>query len=94
MTDKKVIPIGGGSGGGESVIVDSELNASSTNPVQNKAITNALNNKANKVTTLAGYGIGDAYTKAEVDSLVGKNLGMKAVGSERSRASNKPNYGL
>ena len=69
MSDKKVIPIGGGGGGGESVIVDSELNASSTNPVQNKAITNALNNKANKATTLAGYGIGDAYTKSEVDSI-------------------------
>ena len=69
MSDKKVIPIGGGGGGGESVIVDSELNVSSTNPVQNKAITNALNNKANKATTLAGYGIGDAYTKSEVDSI-------------------------
>ena len=69
MSDKKVIPIGGGGGGGESVIVDDALSTSSTNPVQNKAIANALNNKANKATTLAGYGIEDAYTKSEIDSI-------------------------
>ena len=34
------------------------------------------------------------YTKEEVDSLVGKSLAMKAVGNERTRANNKPNYGL
>jgi hypothetical protein len=34
------------------------------------------------------------YTKEEVDSLVGKSLGMKATGSERTRASGKYNYGL
>lgn len=34
------------------------------------AMNTALNNKANKSTTLSGYGITDAYTKATVDSLV------------------------
>lgn len=36
-------------------------------------MTNALAGKANKATTLGGYGIADAYTKAQVDaSLAGK----------------------
>lgn len=36
-----------GGGGGGSVTVDSELSTTSTNPVQNKVITEALNDKAN-----------------------------------------------
>ena len=36
-----------GSGGGGSIIVDDQLSTTSTNPVQNKVITSALNNKAN-----------------------------------------------
>ena len=35
-------------------------------------ITTSLNTKANKSTTLAGYGIKDAYTKTEVDNLIGE----------------------
>lgn len=35
-----------GSGGGGSITVDSQLSATSTNPVQNRVITGALNNKA------------------------------------------------
>lgn len=31
-------------------------------------LTNDLNGKANKSTTLAGYGINDAYTKSETDA--------------------------
>lgn len=41
------------------ITVDSALSGTSTNPVQNKVINTALNNKANKATTLAGYGITD-----------------------------------
>lgn len=37
---------GGGGGGGESITVDSSLSSSSTNPVQNKTIYQALQNKA------------------------------------------------
>lgn len=36
-----------GGGGGGTVTVDSELSTTSTNPVQNKVITEALNDKAN-----------------------------------------------
>lgn len=54
--DTTNIVIEGGSGG-ETITVDSELSATSTNPVQNKAITNALNNKANlsDIPSLDGY---------------------------------------
>ena len=70
MSDKKVIPIGGGGGTSESIVVDDALSTSSTNPVQNKVITSELNNKPNKATTLSGYGITNAYTKTEVDNKV------------------------
>ena len=39
------IVIGGGSGGGTSITIDSSLSSSSTNPVQNKAIKVALDGK-------------------------------------------------
>ena len=54
--DTTNIVIEGGSGG-ETITVDSELSTTSTNPVQNKAITNALNNKANlsDIPSLDGY---------------------------------------
>lgn len=35
-----------------------------------EALTTAVNDKANKAATLAGYGINDAYTKDEVDGMV------------------------
>ena len=54
--DTTNIVIEGGSGG-ETITVDSELSTTSTNPVQNKTITNALNNKANlsDIPSLDGY---------------------------------------
>lgn len=42
------IPTGGGGGGGGDVVVDTALNADSTNPVQNAAIYAALDGKAPK----------------------------------------------
>ena len=56
--------------GGSSVTVDSEMSESSPNPVANSTITQAINNKADKATTIAGYGITDAYTKTEIDAKV------------------------
>ena len=49
------------------------------------AVTEALESKANKSTTLAGYGIADAYTKTEVDATVEtitNNLNTKISGAE------------
>lgn len=39
------------SGGGGTITVDAELSETSTNPVQNKIINEALNNKQNKITS-------------------------------------------
>jgi hypothetical protein len=61
---------GTGGGGGGSVAVDTVLSESSPNPVANATITKAINRKADSATTLAGYGITDAYTKTEIDSKV------------------------
>lgn len=42
-----IVVSGGGSGGGSNITVDAELSATSTNPVQNKVIKGALDDKAN-----------------------------------------------
>ena len=50
--------------------IDTAMSETSTNPVQNKVINTALAGKADSATTLAGYGITDAYKKTEVDSKI------------------------
>lgn len=48
-------------------------------------INTALNGKADKATTLAGYGIADAYNKTEVDNLLSpitQNLNTKAASTD------------
>lgn len=66
------------------VTVDTELSTTSTNPIANLTVTQNINNlessieslnttvsgKADKATTLSGYGITDAYTKTETDALI------------------------
>ena len=57
--------------GGGTITVDTELSETSENPVQNKVITNALNDKASK-TELSNVSTSkadkaDVYTKQEVD---------------------------
>ena len=58
--------------------VDAKVGAVSTNITENymnKTDTQAaLDAKADKATTLAGYGITDAYTKTETDGLVGTKV--------------------
>lgn len=44
--------------------IDNEVNRAKQ---AEQKLTNNLNNKANKSTTLAGYGITDAYTKSQAD---------------------------
>lgn len=59
-------------------LLDSKADASTTTAALNakadasevEALTTAVNDKANKAATLAGYGINDAYTKDEVDGMV------------------------
>lgn len=57
-------------GGGASIVVDTVLNESSSNPVANSTLAPIINSKADSATTLEGYGITDAYTKTEIDSKV------------------------
>lgn len=52
------------------ITIDNALSSTSENPVQNKVIYLALEDKADKATTLAGYGIADAYTKTETDNAI------------------------
>ena len=65
-------------------VVDSQLSSTSINPVQNKVIDAefeeiskamnilelAIDEKADGATTLAGYGITDAYTESEIDNML------------------------
>lgn len=53
------VPIEGGSGGGSSVVVDTALNETSPNPVQNSAIYAALEKKASKSHTHSADDITD-----------------------------------
>lgn len=53
-----------GSGGGGTVTVDAALSASSENPVQNKAIAAALENKADKEATVTVSGTTPTITPA------------------------------
>ena len=53
-----------------SVTIDSVLSSTSENPVQNKVLYLALEDKADKATTLSGYGITNAYTKTETDNAI------------------------
>lgn len=49
------------------------------------AVNEALANKADKATTLAGYGIMDAYNKTEIDTTIGtitENLNTKISGTD------------
>lgn len=72
--------------GGE---VDAALSSTSTNAVQNKAVKAALDEKAGSATTIAGYGISDAYTKTETDEKMSKASGVKLIENQDS-ANKKP----
>lgn len=73
-----------------AVLTDTALDAKSVNPVQNKVLTAIINNKANKATTLAGYGITDAYTKERTDQKLAQKLNSMPFDSEPKH--NSPCY--
>lgn len=57
-----------------------------SNDVYNKTdVDTALEGKANKATTLSGYGIGDAYTKSEADAL---------INAKATKATSLSGYGI
>lgn len=61
---------GGGGGGGSSIVVDSTLSLTSTNPVENRVITSALSGKASTATaTQSSNGLMSAADKTKLDAL-------------------------
>ena len=61
---------GGGSGGGASIVVDSALSLTSTNPVENKVSAAALSGKASTATaTQSAAGLMSAADKTKLDGL-------------------------
>lgn len=76
------------SGGGGGVIVDSAMSSTSENPVQNKVIYNALQNKVTKVT---GKGLStEDYTTAEKEKLAGLDPNPIMIDDELDAASTDP----
>ena len=73
-----------------AVLTDTALDAKSVNPVQNKVLTAIINNKANKATTLAGYGITDAYTREKTNEKLARKLDSMPFDDEPKQ--NSPCY--
>ncbi len=73
-----------------AVIVDTALNTTSTNPVQNKVVTSALNSKQDKILAPTDYGYEDEIVP--VDGLVvvdsDGNVSGKAIGIDSSCSGN------
>lgn len=68
------ISISGGGGGGPNITVDTELSATSTNPVQNKVIYNAVLNKV-------GTDIFSGFALMGATSTIAWRQGSQAIGS-------------
>lgn len=58
----------------------------------NKGLDDLNNGKANKATTLAGYGITDAYTKAEANGLLDASGGMEVFAGFTAGATISQGY--
>lgn len=76
---EELVISGGGGGGGETITVDDKMSESSTNPVQNKVITTALNDKVSKegYNKLNGYYVLDekgTFSLYGTLDLNGKNI--------------------
>lgn len=61
---------------GKNKVAESDFDSSLTSRV---AVWDTVTNKADAATTLAGYGITDAYTKTEVDGLISSALHYKGT---------------
>ena len=66
-------------------IDNDELNAALAPYAKTADVNEALNKKANNATTLAGYGITDAYTKAETDKAIADKV-ADVTGGESAAA--------
>lgn len=70
----------------------STYSATGTAPVNGTAVASAISGKANKATTLSGYGITDAYTKTQTDSAIATAVG-KISGTSFSVVTTLPETG-
>ena len=61
----------------DTLTFDTTPTTSSTNPVTSNGIYTALSGKAATATTLAGYGITDAYTQTQLNTLFNAKLTFK-----------------
>ena len=50
---------------GNYIVIDTKLSTTSTNPIQNKVITNALNNKSNSTSLAPAYDSTVTYTDGD-----------------------------
>lgn len=73
---------------------DETPTSDSSNPVKSSGVFTALSNKADKSTSLAGYGINDAYTKSEIDSKISSVYKYKgSVANEGALPSSEQQVG-
>ncbi len=78
---------GSGGGGGTFINVDAALSLTSTNPVQNKIITAALNAKANtNVATQTANGLMSAADKKKLDNVAGSGSNLVEMTAEEMQA--------
>ena len=76
-------------GGKIQVTKNGAVEAGNTGIVTGGTVYSAVAKKADKATTLKGYGITDAYTKAATDSAI-----TKAVGGKADKATTLKGYGI
>ena len=76
-------------GGKIQVTKNGAVEAGNTGIVTGGTVYSAVAKKADKATTLKGYGITDAYTKAATDSAI-----TKAVGDKADKATTLGGYGI
>ena len=70
--------------------VTDTYSSTSTNAMSGKAVASAISNKADKATSLSGYGITDAYTKTEIDGKLTSGMHYKGT---KTTASALPTTG-
>ena len=85
MTAAMVTKLNGIEEGANKTTVDGIPISGSTNAIQSGWIYTNWQTKADKATSLSGYGITDAYTKAQTDSAIGNMFGL--IGNKKYTAS-------
>ena len=72
-------------------IKDGSISDGSHDAVTGGQLFTELGKKADKATTLAGYGITDAYTKAEIDNMIAIPAGIDGINQRLDKTNTKIN---